>query len=123
MNKRWSFVQVSVCQSRWSCCHFVMVVGCGKRSCAYTDMYCLEIRGHREFLRAAGVDWAGSVGRSDVAHVQVDSVTPHEMPKRPASRQGAGQAPGEPCKKETVVVDTVYIGGGTPSLLDPAHLQ
>jgi oxygen-independent coproporphyrinogen-3 oxidase len=36
--------------------------------------------------------------------------------KRPALEGG-------PYIEKTLVVDTVYIGGGTPSLLDPAHLQ
>jgi oxygen-independent coproporphyrinogen-3 oxidase len=41
---------------------------------------------------------------------------PVEVGKRPASE-------GEPYTEKTLVVDTVYIGGGTPSLLDPAQLQ
>jgi len=74
------------------------------RFAPYAEAVCREIRGHRPLLKAAGVNWPGSLGRSGVAPLQ-----------------RMGEALGD--AERTLDVDTVYIGGGTPSLLDPAQLQ
>ena len=95
------YVQVPFCQTKCTYCNFHTGVVSASRFAPYAEAVCREIRVHRELLKAAGVDWAGRVGRSDGAPLQKRSATPGT----------------------DLMVDTVYFGGGTPSLLDPAHLQ
>src|SRR5712664_2191861 len=95
------YVQVPFCQTKCTYCNFHTGVVASSRFAPYVEAVCREILEHRELLKAAGVDWPGRLGRSDAAALQ-----------------GGGETP-----SEDFGVDTVYIGGGTPSLLDPAHLQ
>src|SRR6266446_7043614 len=101
MGKLGIYVQVPFCQTKCTYCNFHTGVVSAARFAPYAEAVCKEIREHGELLKAAGVDWPGLLGRSD----------------------------GEPLprKSETagtdLVVNTTYLGGGTPSLLDPVHLQ
>ena len=101
MRKLGIYVQVPFCQTKCTYCNFYTGVVASSRFAPYVEAVCREIREHRELLKAVGVDWHGRLGRSGAV---------------PQGRNGeiAG---------EDLVVDTVYIGGGTPSLLDPANLQ
>src|SRR5712664_3516813 len=101
MGKLGIYVQVPFCQTKCTYCKFHTGGVASSRFAPYVEAVCREIREHGELLKAAGVDWPGRLGRSDAAALQ-----------------GEGETPGE-----DLGVDTVYIGGGTPSLLDPAHLQ
>jgi oxygen-independent coproporphyrinogen III oxidase len=101
MRKLGIYVQVPFCQTRCTYCNFHTGVVATARFGPYVEAVCGEIRGHRELLRAAGVDWSGRLGRSSTAPLQRN---------------------GKSLSKDRSV-DTVYIGGGTPSLLDPVHLQ
>src|SRR6266436_8116321 len=85
MNRLGIYVQVPFCQTKCTYCNFHTGVVSSARFAPYVACVCEEIRRHREFYAAAGV----------------------ELP--------AGIA--------DAVVDRIYIGGGTPSLLDPAHLR
>jgi oxygen-independent coproporphyrinogen-3 oxidase len=101
MSKLGIYVQVPFCQTKCTYCNFHTGVVSTSRFAPYAEAVCREIQEHRGLLKAAGVDWLGRLGRSDAAPLQRKSET-------------AG---------EDLAVDTVYIGGGTPSLLHPVHLQ
>ncbi len=105
MSKLGIYVQVPFCQTKCTYCNFHTGVVATARFAPYVEAVCREIREHRELLKAAGVEWTGCLGRgggrSDAASLQRKSES----------------------LSEDLVVDTVYIGGGTPSLLEPPHLQ
>ncbi len=105
MEKLGIYVQVPFCQTKCTYCNFHTGVVATARFAPYVEAVCGEIREHRELLKAAGVEWTECLGRgggrSDAASLQRKSESP----------------------SEDLVVDTVYIGGGTPSLLEPPHLQ
>ncbi len=103
------YVQVPFCQTKCTYCNFHTGVVSSARFAPYVEAVCREIREHRELLEAARVDWPGRLGRSSSLAAARDKAAP---------LQGRGETP-----SEDLVVDTVYIGGGTPSLLDPMHLQ
>ena len=126
MSKLGIYVQVPFCQTRCTYCNFHTGVVASSRFAPYVEVVCREIWEHRELLEAAGVNWAASWGCSGcrpsklgvnrAAPLQREGETPRELERWPASE-------GEPYAEKIFAVDTVYIGGGTPSLLDPVHLQ
>src|SRR5258708_29769992 len=103
------YVQVPFCQTKCTYCNFHTGVVSSARFAPYVNAVCREIREHRELLEAAGVDCPGRLGRSSSLAAARDKAAP---------LQGRGETP-----SEDLVVDTVYIGGGTPSLLGPMHPQ
>jgi oxygen-independent coproporphyrinogen-3 oxidase len=118
MEKQGIYVQVPFCQTKCTYCNFHTGVVASSRFAPYVEAVCREIREHRELLAAAGVERLGPGGRPPrrTAPLQREGEAAGEVGKRPALEGG-------PYIEKTLVVDTVYIGGGTPSLLDPAHLQ
>jgi len=101
MTKLGIYAQVPFCQTKCTYCNFHTGVVATSRFAPYAEAVCREIREHRELLGAAGIDWPGRGRRSSAAPLQ-----------------GAGKA-----SEVDLAVDTVYMGGGTPSLLDPSHLR
>jgi oxygen-independent coproporphyrinogen III oxidase len=79
------YVQVPFCQTKCTYCNFHTGVVSAGRFAPYVEAVCQEIRGYREFYRAAGLNL--------------------------------------PEGFEKAIVDTVYFGGGTPSLLEPELLE
>src|SRR5258708_889151 len=104
MRKLGIYVQVPFCQTKCTYCNFHTGVVASSRFAPYVEAVCREIREHRELLRAAGVGWDKSF--EEQAHSPV--------------RQAQGE---QEWLCHELPVDTVYVGGGTPSLLDPVHLQ
>jgi oxygen-independent coproporphyrinogen-3 oxidase len=89
------YIQVPFCQTKCTYCNFHTGVVSSDRFAPYTEAVCREIRNHRELLRAAGVHWTKGF---DWEALQEKWVA-HDS------------------------VNTVYIGGGTPSLLRPELLS
>src|SRR5260370_29630486 len=61
MRKLGIYVQVPFCQTKCTYCNFHTGVVASSRFGPYVEAVCREIHGHREFLKAAGVGWSGSL--------------------------------------------------------------
>jgi len=93
------YVQVPFCQTKCTYCNFHTGVVSGARFAPYVDAVCREIRECRDLYRNAGLELAFGEEK-------------HEADSTQSSQRG----------KPGIVVDTIYIGGGTPSLLEPGLL-
>jgi oxygen-independent coproporphyrinogen-3 oxidase len=98
------YVQVPFCQTKCTYCNFHTGVVAKERFAPYVEAVRKEIRQHPQLLGEAGVDWQGCSGRGTAAPLHGENGP-------------TVAAPG------VFAVDTVYFGGGTPSLLEAAHLK
>jgi oxygen-independent coproporphyrinogen-3 oxidase len=89
------YIQVPFCQTKCTYCNFHTGVVSSDRFAPYTNAVCHEIRNHRQLLRAAGVHWTNAFDWETLQEQRVS----HDS------------------------LDTLYIGGGTPSLLQPELLS
>src|ERR1700740_2413603 len=84
------YVQVPFCQTKCTYCNFHTGVVARERFAPYVEAVCLEIRGHRELLRAVGVNLESG----------------EWLLEAPGTRVARDE------NKETgYLVDTVYFGG------------
>src|SRR5437588_1615730 len=110
------YVQVPFCQTKCTYCNFHTGVVAKERFAPYVEALCREIRGHRELLKAAGVVWGSGPSKLRVNQWPLEARDKPVAPGR--SETASGESDGA-----QFFVDTVYFGGGTPSLLEAEQLQ
>jgi oxygen-independent coproporphyrinogen III oxidase len=100
MKKIGIYVQVPFCQTRCTYCNFHTGVVAAERFGPYVEAVKKEISGERPARRVTRLGGQAS-----------------GPPRRAGEQENSTDSAG------SLIADTVYIGGGTPSLLEPKHLK
>jgi oxygen-independent coproporphyrinogen III oxidase len=122
------YVQVPFCQTKCTYCNFHTGVMSTGRFAPYVEAVCQEIRGWRELYRAAGLqagsgEWPVESGEQEELQLVPGGVDIKEG-QTGDLRQSSESAERSQRRQEQTqfAAGTVYIGGGTPSLLEPRLL-
>jgi putative oxygen-independent coproporphyrinogen III oxidase len=110
-NKLGIYIQVPFCQTKCTYCNFHTGVVSSGRFAPYVEAVCREIRGWRRFQEEAGIRWGSGPSKLGV----------NEQRGTNGEWKEGGASP-SPTSGPVGVVDTIYFGGGTPSLLEPELL-
>jgi oxygen-independent coproporphyrinogen-3 oxidase len=117
------YIQVPFCQTKCTYCNFHTGVASPAAYAPYASSVEREIRDWRALHSAAGLQSVNRLPRGNAAPTRCHSERSEE------SAFGLNVAPACPEDVErgfspasTAFADTVYLGGGTPSLFDPADL-
>jgi oxygen-independent coproporphyrinogen-3 oxidase len=143
------YIQVPFCQTKCTYCNFHTGVASPAAYAPYARAVESEIRNWRELYSAAGLQSVGNLtggthnGSGDGAPAanchpeggrDAESKFPPGTSRSTEARTTEGSAfafdfnvapgfsPASPSHVEVATADTIYVGGGTPSLFDPADL-
>jgi oxygen-independent coproporphyrinogen III oxidase len=109
------YIQVPFCHTKCTYCNFHTGVVSRERYEPYVAAVCKEIRIWGHFLTSEA-DWRGNSEETFLGPEPIEAVASTAGLKLRAS------ATKTPPPQAAIVVDAVYLGGGTPSLLDPQAL-
>jgi oxygen-independent coproporphyrinogen III oxidase len=121
------YVQIPFCQTKCTYCNFHTGVVPSSRFAPYVDAVCSEIERHRSFFE--GADAGQSAVPQGLKPIEIArSISELKLRAPETDRPPGTDRRLEKTRLSTAfltgaVVDSVYMGGGTPSLLEPAYLQ
>jgi oxygen-independent coproporphyrinogen-3 oxidase len=127
------YVQVPFCQTKCTYCNFHTGVVSSARFAPYVGAVCREIENHQALYEAAGIARSAALRRGEEGQEPFPEGRKAVCAHReiaPSAAEAGLQRQALPARLKScpdvaladAVVDTVYVGGGTPSLLDPEHL-
>src|ERR1700693_4860073 len=115
------YVQVPFCQTKCTYCNFHTGVVSSSRFAPYADAVCSEIERHRSFLE--GADAGLSAVAQGLKPVEIARSSSELKLRAPETDRRSEKTRLSTTFLAGAVVDSVSMGGGTPSLLEPVHLQ
>jgi oxygen-independent coproporphyrinogen-3 oxidase len=115
------YVQVPFCQTKCTYCNFHTGVVSSSWFAPYVEGVCREIEEHRSFYQSA--DTRRRSAPQGLKRIEIERSVPEPKLGQRSTDQPRREQYVSTDFLTGAVVDTVYIGGGTPSLLDPEHLQ